>query len=413
MGGIVLFENKEQCCGCGACLNICPKGAITMREDEYGFTYPYIDEIICVECGQCKKVCSYQEANVALHEPITTYAGAGTDSELIKLSASGGIFASLAECILDCGGVVYGCAFSEKNESLYPEHIRITQKSELSKVQGSKYVQSSVGNSYKLVKNDLQSGKTVLFSGTPCQVAALNGFLGKRDRSNLLTVDIICHGTPSSKLFRDYIFELGRSLRGTITDFKFRDKTGGWGLKGAVYYIDKHNKVKKKLIPVQLSSYYHLFLKSETYRENCYSCKYAGEKRTGDITIGDYWGIEVEHPEYSKENGGMFNFSDGISCVLVNTERGRNWLEMLHPQISFAESTFKQVKNRNQQLKSPSQHTQIREKILRLYAEKGYIAIDEWYYNGLGLKKYIYEAWNLIPRKVQLLIKNVRIKGEK
>lgn len=405
MGGIKLFEEKEQCCGCGACLNICPKSAISMQEDEYGFTYPHIDETLCVGCGQCKKVCSYQDENVSLHEPITAYAAAGTDSELIKLSASGGIFASLAECILECGGIVYGCAFSQKDGSLYPEHVRLTDKRELYKVQGSKYVQSASGDSYRHVKSDLQRGKKVLFSGTPCQVAALNGFLGKMDRSNLLTVDIICHGTPSSKLFQDYICELGRSIKGTITDFKFRDKAGGWGLKGAVYYTNKHNQSKKRLIPVQLSSYYSLFLKSETYRENCYSCQYAGEKRPGDITIGDYWGIEDEHPEYAKENGGKFDFSDGVSCVLVNTENGRNWLETLNPQISFAESTFKQVQNRNHQLKAPSQHTQIREKVLKLYAEKGYAAIDEWYYNGLGFKKYIYEAWNLLPRKVQLLIK--------
>lgn len=407
MSRITLFESKEQCCGCGACMNICPKDAISMQEDEYGFLYPYINEMLCVGCGQCKKVCSYQEADIALHAPNKAYAAAGTDSELIKRSASGGIFASLAESILECGGVVYGCAFSNKNGNLYPEHIRLTEKSELFKVQGSKYVQSEIGNSYKNVKSDLRSGKKVMFSGTPCQIAALNGFLGEMDRTNLLTIDIICHGTPSSKLFRDYIGELYQSIKGNITDFKFRDKAGGWGLKGAVYYTDNRNRSKKRLIPVQLSSYYFLFLKSETYRENCYSCQYAGKKRVSDITIGDYWGIENEHPEYSKKNGGKFDFSEGVSCVLLNTENGQKWLETLNPHIIFCESTFEQIQNRNQQLKSPSQHTQIRDKVLKLYSEKGYGAVDEWYYNVLGLKKYVYEAWNLLPRKLQLLIKNI------
>ena len=407
MGGIVLFENKEQCCGCGACLNICPQNAICMKEDEYGFTYPHIDANLCVECGMCKKICSYQDENVVLNEPISSYAAAGTDSTILKQSASGGIFASMAESILERGGVVYGCALSTKDGSLYPEHVRLTDKSELYNVQGSKYVQSDVGNSYKNVKLDLQSGKIVLFSGTPCQVAALNGFLGKIDRSNLLTVDIICHGTPSSKLFGDYIRELGRSINGTLTDFKFRDKEGGWGLKGSVYYINRHNQSKTKIIPVQLSSYYSLFLNSETYRENCYSCKYAGDKRASDITIGDYWGIEDEHPEYSKENGGMFNFSDGISCVLVNTENGRDWLKMLKPHINFANSTLGQIQKRNHQLNEPSKHTQLRENVLRLYSEKGYEAVNEWYYKSMGLKKYVYEAWNLLPRKIQIQIKKL------
>ena len=405
MGRIVLFESKESCCGCGACLNICPKGAISMKEDEYGFNYPHIDYTLCVGCGQCKKVCSYQDASVVMHKPIAAYAAAGTEPELVKLSASGGIFASLAERILECGGVVYGCAFSKKDGNLYPEHIRVTKKSELFKVQGSKYVQSAVGNSYRNVKSDLRSGKKVMFSGTPCQVAALNGFLGKEDKTNLLTIDIICHGTPSSKLFQDYIRELSQSIKGTITDFKFRDKAGGWGLKGAVYYTDSHNRSKKRLIPVELSSYYSLFLKSETYRENCYSCRYASKKRSSDITIGDHWGVENEHPEYSQKNGGKFDFSKGISCVLINTENGQKWIEKLNPHISFCESTFEQIQKRNQQLKAPSQHTQIRGKVLNLYSEKGYAAVNEWYYNVLGLKKYVYEVWNLLPRKFQLLIK--------
>lgn len=405
MGPITLFEKKEQCCGCGACMSICPNSAINMQEDDYGFLYPYINKTLCIKCGQCKKVCSYQLKDINLYEPIKAYAAAGTDSELIRRSASGGIFAALAESILECGGVIYGCAFSKKNGDLCPEHIRLLEKRELFKVQGSKYVQSKIGNSYKKVKSDLLNGKKVLFSGTPCQVAALNGFLGNVDRTNLLTVDIICHGTPSSKFFQDYIKELSKSIKGVITDFKFRDKTGGWGLKGALYYTDDHNKNKKKLIPIQLSSYYSLFLKSEIYRDSCYSCRYASKKRSSDITIGDYWGIENEHPEYSRENGGKLDFSEGVSCVLINTENGKKWLKKLNPHISFYESTFEQIQNRNHQLKTPSQHTQIRDKVLKLYSEKGYGAVNEWFYNMLGLKKYIYEVWNMFPKKIQLLIK--------
>lgn len=405
MSRIILYEDKVDCCGCGACLNICPGNAIEMQEDEYGFLYPHIDTNLCIGCGQCKKVCSYQDEEALFYKAMTISVAMGLDRDSVKKSASGGIFAALAQKVLESGGVVYGCAFSYRDGSLWPEHTRIDSADELYRLQGSKYVQSIIGDTYKKVESDLEDGRKVLFSGTPCQVAALNGYLGKVDKRNLFTIDIICHGTPSVSFFQAYLKEAEKSVGGRITDFRFRDKTGGWGLKGAIYYLNKREKPKKKLLPVQLSSYYTLFLDSETYRENCYSCKYAGEYRSSDVTIGDYWGIEDEHPELLKENGGNFDRTIGISCLLVNTDNGQKWLEELNPEIELAPSTFEKAAKRNSQLKVPSVHTQVREKVFELYADAGYQAVDNWYNKRLGIKKYAYEIWNLIPKKVQIMIK--------
>jgi len=405
MEKIVLFQEKRDCCGCSACMNICLNQAIAMKEDEYGFIYPSIVHEKCVRCGMCQKVCGYQhkEEETKTRE---TYVAMAKDDSLLQKSASGGIFAAVATEIIKCGGAVFGCAFDYHDGALYPEHIMIDTLSELYKLQGSKYVQSTMGKTYQQVKEELKKGRNVLFSGTPCQVAALNSFLGNVNCDNLLTIDIICHGTPSSELFRSYIKELEKGLKGKVTGFKFRDKSGGWGLKGSMEYTTHNGTHKKKLIPVQLSSYYKLFLDSDTYRENCYSCKYAGPNRTGDLTIGDYWGIEKEHPDYLARNGGVMDERKGISCVLVNTEKGKRLMEQFELSSLYVKpSTFEKAAGQNRQLKQPSHRSEKREIILELYKNNGYSAVDAWYYKRLGVKRYVYAVWNMIPRKVQIILK--------
>ena len=407
MGRIELYKDISDCCGCEACVNICKRNAIKMQEDEYGFLFPQIDASLCIECGQCKKVCSYQNENIELNEPLLAEAATVTDREICLKSASGGIFAALAKKILQEGGRVYGCAFTYKNGVLYPEHVRVQSENDLVRLQGSKYVQSRMGNIYKNVKKDLNEGRLVLFSGTPCQISALNSYLKNQEKNNLFTVDIICHGTPSAKLFDDYLKQIEKNINGKIVDFKFRDKSGGWGLKGSIIYQNKRNQLRKKLLPVQLSSYYTLFLDSETYRENCYSCKYAGKKRTGDITLGDYWGVEDEHPEILAENGGRLDKSMGISCVLINTKKGQQLLDCLDEKIERVPSSYEKIAKRNNQLKCPSSHSIVRDTIFKLYEQKGYPAIERWYFKRLGIKRYVYKIWNYIPRKAQIFIKKI------
>ena len=395
---IVLFSNKEDCCGCGACMNACMKQAIHMKEDEYGFMYPEIDPSKCVQCGICQKACGYQYRKETAEHQLA-YVAMAKDELLLKRSASGGIFAALATEILKKGGVVFGSSLEYKEGALTPEHIKVDHISDLHKLQGSKYVQSSIGNTYRQVKEELETKKEVLFSGTPCQIAGLKSYLGDREYKNLFTVDIICHGVPSAKFFKSYLSVFEKKLHGKIIDFKFRDKNVGWGLLGRVLYLDKNKHEKNRVIKTRMSSYYTLFLKSDIYRDSCYNCKYASSHRPADLSIGDYWGIQKEHPEYLVGMGGTMDETKGISCIIVNTERGKVMLEQLGAGLEYKASSFEKVARGNEQLNHPSFKSERRDKILNLYKEKGYSAVEDWYYRQMGIKKCLYIVWDAIPQK--------------
>lgn len=396
---VILYDNETQCCGCEACMNICPKSAISMQENSLGCTYPQIDREKCIECGLCKKVCHYQnkEMNTSLNE---SYASMSKDDELLRKSASGGIFATIAKNILKDGGSVFGCSMENEDGKVIPKHIEIENVKELQKLQGSKYVQSSIGFSYKLIKEKLDEGKNVLFSGTPCQVDGLKGFLGDKEYKNLYTIDIICHGVPGQKMFSDYLKFLEKKLKGKIIGFNFRDKTIGFGFNAKVVYQKKNGEVKEKIIKSHMSSYYSLFLESEIYRENCYTCKYAGKDRAGDITIGDYWGVEKEHPEYVVENGGSLSVDKGVSCILVNNEQGKNLMETYGEGLIINESTFENASRWNRQLNQPSRHSDKREKVFKIYQEKGYKGVDKFFIKSVGVRYYV--------RRIKSVVKSFR-----
>ena len=184
---ITLFERKKDCCGCAACMNICPKGAITMKTDQDGFVFPEINKDLCIECGLCNKVCAFQNVPIGKNEPIEVYAAINNDKEMLLESASGGIFGGLASFVFDKKGVVFGCA---NDNDLRPKHICVDNPLDMKKIQGSKYVQSDINTSYSEVKKYLNDGRWVLFTGTPCQIDGLKSFLGK-DYDNLITADLI------------------------------------------------------------------------------------------------------------------------------------------------------------------------------------------------------------------------------
>lgn len=372
---IVLFNEKKDCCGCGACLNICPKGAIYMEHDKNGFIYPKISDKKCIECTLCKKVCAYQK-NVNKTNIICSYVGSSKNTDRLH-SASGGIFSSIAINIINEKGIVYGASMEEIDGILTPMHIGIETKEQLWKLQGSKYVHSEIGTIYNDVKEQLKSGRLVLFSGTPCQIDGLNAFLNYKKYENLLSIDIICHGVPSKTIFQDYIRVTENKLNRKIVDFKFRDKSIGWGLNGKVKYKDKKGLIEEKIVYAGESSYYKLFLESEIYRENCYSCKYANENRVGDITLGDYWGIEYEHPELIKEEG--FNHLKGISCIIVNTQIGNKYINKYTKDIQLWPTEFEKIARHNKQLSEPSEKGKNRNKVLDIYQKDGYQGVEDWF----------------------------------
>jgi coenzyme F420-reducing hydrogenase beta subunit len=400
---INLYNKKKDCCACGACQNICPRHAISMSEDAYGFLYPEIDYKICIQCGLCKSVCSYQnikESNI----PLLTYAAVTKNSDILQ-SASGGVFSSFATSIIKEQGIIYGVSLENKDGILTPIHISAETTEELRKLQGSKYVQSYTGRTYCEARKHLQQGRLVLFSGTPCQIAGLKGFL-KKGYDTLLTIEIICHGVPSARFFQDYIAQLGHQVGGKIIDFKFRDKQTGWGLTGKATYVTKSGKQKTKLIPCGTSFYYTLFLNSEIYRESCYSCPYACENRPGDLTIGDYWGIQKQHPEIMENNGGIFNERNGSSCMIVNTEKGMEFVEKYRDGLELYVSDFNKVAAENEQLKMASKRTGNREKILNEYKNYGYEKVEKNFREYVGIRYYMSILKCHFPRTLKRKIKS-------
>lgn len=394
---VVLFDKKENCCACGACYNICPKNAIEMVVDEYGFKYPKIDYTKCISCGACKRVCAFQNV-IEKNEPLQVVAAARKDENKIMKSASGGIFAVFAEYFLSIGGIVYGVALVKENNTLVPKHIGIDDLKDLPKLLGSKYVQSDIDNVYKEIRTLLNNKKQILFSGTPCQVAGLKAFLGKK-YENLFTIDIICHGVPNAEFFKGYLEILEKKFNGKILDFKFRDKKDGWGPYILSADILKQNKLQKerKYIYLDESTYASMFLYTDILRLNCYKCKYTNKHRTGDITIGDYWGIEKEHPELLKINGGLLDTKKGISAIIINTEKGKLGLEKLGQEIVYFDTTYEKVAIVNTQLREPSKYGKYRDKIMEEYKIGGFNKVDEYYYSKVlkkiaikkEIKKYI------------------------
>ncbi len=395
---VILFKEEKECCGCGACSNICPKNAIKMVENSQGFVFPQIDYSICVGCESCIKVCQFRKVERYENQVKSAWVAAASDMGLVKNSASGGIFAIIAKYVLAQGGVVFGCSMENNNGFLRPMHIAIEDEKDLIKLQGSKYVQSFVDDSYSKVKKYLNEGKKVLFSGTPCQISGLHGFLGKK-YDNLFTMDIICHGVPSASFFQGYITELEKKFNGKITDFKFRDKSSGWDYKMRISYNGKTNNTK--FIHVCLSSYYKLFLDSVIFRESCYNCVYAKGERCSDITIGDYWKIDQQHPEVLTENGGDIDEQYGVSCILVNTDVGESILEKIAKGLNIYESSFDKIAKINDQLNHPSSKKPQHDMIMKLYETSGYTAVEQWYNKKLGLKKFFYYFWYKLPKKIR------------
>ena len=229
------LTSKQNCCGCTACASICPKGCIAMKADKEGFCYPQIDEALCIDCGLCEKVCPL------LHKPdkhgiINVYGAKNIDDSVRFTSSSGGMFTLFAEQVLNRGGVVFGAAF---DGSLQVCHAGISTMQELAKLRGSKYVQSNMNGIFKQVRTLLAGGKKVLFSGTPCQIAGLKGFLIK-DYANLLTVDVVCHGVPSAKVYNKHLTEIAADTGEAVTQVKFRDKADGWKRGKTLFLTENH-----------------------------------------------------------------------------------------------------------------------------------------------------------------------------
>ena len=397
MKDFIKIRDPKDCCGCGACLNSCARGAITMREDAAGFTYPAVDESLCVRCGLCVDACVFPKAQWGANGAPEVYAAANRDENVLADSSSGGVFTALANAVLEKGGVVFGAAWTD---GFTLAHVGVESSAELAKLRGSKYVQSATGDAFRQVKAHLQAGRPVCYCGTPCQIAGLKAFLGK-DYDALFTIDLVCHGVPSMKMLRDDLEAVSGASVSALRDVRFRDKRRGWGVKGSIVTDDKRIAYHAGSSP-----YYFYFLKGEVYRESCYNCRFPAEGRQGDITLGDYWGIRGEL--VAQLDGA--DPDRGISCVLVNTEKGRAWLSSAGAALTLAPSDRRSAEKRNRQLTRHSEPLPEHGTLLRGYTENGYAAFRAGYKKHLK-DHLVRTAKDLLPAKLKRKLNDILSKG--
>lgn len=306
-----VYEKKSGCAGCTACENVCQAHAISMEPDEKGFLYPSIRQDLCVNCGKCVQTCPIRNAaDEDAQEPLACVALRLHEDDALRRSSSGGVAFGLARIILERGGVVYGAAYLKDNAVA---HIRVDSGSELEWLQGSKYVQSDVRGVFCRVRQDLEDGREVLFTGTGCQTAGLMRYLGK-EYANLYTVDLICHGTPSPLFWAKYRKE--ELKRYGSCQVNMRDKQDGWATP--VYTISRGGKQLKKERMARIS-FLRLFLNNYGLRDSCFDCAFKKMKHDSDITIGDCWGIE--QIVKTRPDDGL-----GMSMAFINTAKGKKLL---------------------------------------------------------------------------------------
>ncbi|MBR4330322.1 MAG: Coenzyme F420 hydrogenase/dehydrogenase, beta subunit C-terminal domain, partial [Candidatus Riflebacteria bacterium] len=308
------FTDKKLCSGCNACENICPKYAITMAEDDEGAIYPSVDPEKCISCGLCEKVCPFRSNDLNLlrnnEKPLFFAAQLKNKQELQEVS-SGGAFWGLVQYIISKKGLVYGVV--QKNVD-HINHIRVDNLEDAKKLRRSKYFQSSTSGIYLEVKNDLNNGKTVLFSGVPCQIAALKSFLGKK-YENLYTCEVVCHGVPVKNAWRSYRKEKEQKIGKRIVDLVFRDKSKGWS--NNQYKITYEDGSSEYELSVK-NPYHRGYLEGLFYRPSCGSCPFSKIPKVADLTLADYWQYKGSLNEYCNM---------GVSLVSVNNAHGLSLLD--------------------------------------------------------------------------------------
>ena len=350
-----LYINKEECCGCSACLNICSKHAINMIQDKKGYLYPKINHDLCINCRLCEQVCPLKNKLETNEFKKIEKKKKNKDRHERENSSSGGIFIEIAKYILNVDGVVYGV---ELTDDFQVRHGRATKLEDIRKFQGSKYVQSDKGDIFYKVQKDLTEGKKVLFTGTPCEISGLKKFLRKK-YDNLYTLDLICHGVPSRELLNTFLKGKVKLYSSPIKNLKFRDKKFGW--RNQEISIEFENG-KKYHAPIWVDNFYRLFTNNYILRDSCYSCRFSNLERQGDITIGDFWNLKNVDDNFEDELG--------VSSIIINSKNGENLFKIVQDKFEVIECSLNDINQNN--LNNPSAKPTNYEEFQNTINEKGF-----------------------------------------
>ena len=393
----MMLVDASRCTGCGACAKACPKQAIVFQDDHEGFPTPVILQDQCVECGLCNKVCPAINMPQT-HEIQQAYAVQLLDKEALKDSTSGGVFTVLSREIFRRGGVVYGCVWDEN----YNAVIRCAHnEEEMKPMRGSKYVWSWAGDTYPEIKQQLEAGQTVMFTGLPCQVAGLRNYL-RRDYENLFTLDFLCSGTPSPMAFQKYLDTICKpGMKRSELNLKFRDKNP-YGL--GVHITYKGRKAKKTSDHIS-NPYYYSFYTRLVDRNSCFQCPYGTEQRVADLTMGDYWGVAKFHTE--------FDINSGVSAILINSERGNVLLQTVSEQMQIVPTRAADIAAGNNLSLGNKRKTikvaPFREQFFQTVKTKGWKAAEYRYLLTKPRVKVIIKDGikRMIPSNVKVILKKV------
>lgn len=375
---------KEDCCGCEACYQVCPVNCISKETDSEGFYYPIVDMTSCINCNLCEKVCPIIQ-QTKLRKPLYVYASKNKDEIIRKNSSSGGIFTLLAEKIIDEGGVVFGVKYNDDWKAI---HAYTETKVGISEFRGSKYIESIIGDSFIQVKRFLKQGRKVLFSGTPCQIRGLNLFLRNKKYDSLFTIDFVCHGVPSPGIFSEYLNQVIKNNSiDNITSISFRDKKVGW--KNFSLTIESKERVISNTLEKDI--FMRGFLSDLYLRPACHRCPSKNFKSGSDITLADYWGVHKVLPEFDDDKG--------VSLIFINTETGKYIYESIDA-ISITTSYINAVKY-NPSIEKSSEVPPNRAIFFKEYSKDHTLLLP------LILKYTRLSIKNRIKRKITYLIKKI------
>ena len=353
--------SAEQCSLCGGCRNACPADAISFENQHLDFVYPHIDPARCIGCNRCERVCPVLRPQRKPQDGFPlAFVAYNRDDSIRRASTSGGVFYALAVHILKQGGCVCGAVFDEQ---FRVRHILSDRVEDVRRMMGSKYAQSDMGLCYREIRTQLMSGRTVLFSGCPCQVAGLHAFLGK-EYPGLVSVELICHGIPSAEMLRTYIEMREEQYGAALRRMEFRNKDEGWH-RSAVRMEFENGKVYRELITDD--AYMNGFLNNYMLKPSCYHCHFRNFSAGCDLALGDFWGAETM--------SGWHDDNRGTSAVLVNTEKGRELLNRL--PLELQDCSLDEVVKYNRNLVSSASPHPDREAFYACAGTNGYRAAIE------------------------------------